>query len=486
LVFVSIDDKEVHNLRKVMDEIFGEENFVAQFVWNTEGHTDNQFDVKVNHEYVVLYAREWTNAALEPVVDPSTREESNLWKGFAENSITKNGPGNPPSEVTLPVGFPCAVDALRLAPTSVDSSFYSKVGEQGYISRSITREFGVSYPIRIDPMVVESGKLAQQCRVFSGWANADKLRAFIGGQCEPLQGEQGDATRFYLSGGGVIYYRKDRAKARYILSVLRNMGTVEKARSELEQMGVFFDYPKPKELLKYLISIGLGEQGTLVDFFAGSATSAHATLDLNRNSGGRRFVMVQLQEPTNEDSMARKAGFGTIADVGRERVRWVVAEMKKEAEGKLQTDPPQDLGFRVYKLAESNMKPWKGTDEKDPEKYAKTMEMFLDPLVEGWKPENVIAEVALKTDGFGLNCRVERIGHEGTKDTKEKNGSPVIFKVTDEDKEQSFYICLDDKVRLEDVKFLNLTRDMLFVCRDVALDDETAANLALQCRLRTI
>ena len=114
LIFISIDDHEVDSLRRVCAEIFGEENFVAQFVWNTDGHTDNQFDVKINHEYLLLYAKNVDTSAIGHVVDPNTREESNLWKGFAENSITKNGPGNPPSEIQLPIGFPCTSNGLDL------------------------------------------------------------------------------------------------------------------------------------------------------------------------------------------------------------------------------------------------------------------------------------------------------------------------------------------------------------------------------------
>ena len=109
VIFVSIDDHEADSLRKICTEIFGEENFVAQFVWNTEGHTDNQFDVKINHEYVLLFAKNAGASNLGHVVDPNTRSESNLWKGFAENSITKNGPANPPSVVELPAGFTCLV-----------------------------------------------------------------------------------------------------------------------------------------------------------------------------------------------------------------------------------------------------------------------------------------------------------------------------------------------------------------------------------------
>jgi len=101
---------------------------------------------------------------------------------------------------------------------------------------------------------------------------------------------------------------------------------------------------------------------------------------------------------------------------------------------------------------------------------------------------NVIAEVAPKEAGFGLNCRVEEVNRQDRQEDAEKeNGACTrVFRVTDEEKEQFFYVCLGDKVRLDDLKPLSLTRDMLFVCRDVALDDETAANLALQCRLWTI
>jgi adenine-specific DNA-methyltransferase len=268
-----------------------------------------------------------------------------------------------------------------------------------------------------------------------------------------------------------------------------------------------FDFPKDYRVLERIAALLLTEHDTLLDFFAGTCSSAQAVMQLNRDlSKSARFVMVQIPEPVEADSRAGAAGFASIADIGKERIRRVLTGMKQERSSQMRVGEgaaTEDLGVRVFKLSVSNMKPWKGADEKDPEKYAKTMEMFLDPLVEGWKPENVIAEVALKEAGFGLNCRVEEVEPQMNADERRLGSepkpktsvgvnrrasavAPTVYRVTDEDKEQFFYICLDDKVRLEDVKFLNLTRDMLFVCRDVALDDETAANLALQCRLRTI
>ena len=127
LIFVSIDDNEAKNLRFLMDYIFGEENFISQLVWNTEGHTDNQFDVKVNHEYIIVYAKNSDEASLQHIIDPNTREESNLWKGYAENSITKNGPGNPPCVIELPKNFPCKSQELEIPKTVVNDEYFHDI-----------------------------------------------------------------------------------------------------------------------------------------------------------------------------------------------------------------------------------------------------------------------------------------------------------------------------------------------------------------------
>ena len=133
-------------------------------------------------------------------------------------------------------------------------------------------------------------------------------------------------------------------------------------------------------------------------------------------------------------------------------------------------------GFKVLKLAPSHFKPWVGVKNLTPEQYTDQMAMYNDPLVDGWTTEGVIQEVALK-EGYGLGCRVETLA--------EVTGQ-TVYRVTDPDREQSFTICLDDQITLDGLKPLHLAKDDLFVCRDSALDDEAAANLALQCRLKTI
>lgn len=198
VMFISIGDNEFNHLKSLLDETFGPENFIATFIWNTDGHTDNQLEVKVNHEYILCYQRDCSYTALNSIIDPNTRKESNLHKGYAENSITKNGPKNPPSEITLPKGFPCVAKTLSLPKTKVPKAYFVEVGELGHINREVTKKYNVTYPVRLNDLEVKNGKLVKDLRVFAGWASADKLKAFIDGNFQPLIENDGETT-FYLS-----------------------------------------------------------------------------------------------------------------------------------------------------------------------------------------------------------------------------------------------------------------------------------------------
>jgi adenine-specific DNA-methyltransferase len=447
VIFISISDHEGDNLRKLCNEIFGEENFVAQLVWNTEGHTDNQLDVKVNHEYILVFAKHLEEAALGHVVDPNTRTESNLWKGFAENSITKNGPGNPPSQILLPVGFPCVTNSLDLAESRLPTAFYDAVKATGYITRELTEQHDVTYPIRVDRMLIQGGKLAQTCRVFSGWANANKLRAFIAGDCQPLD-EDGDKVSFYLSDRGVVYYKRERERARNILSVLRNMGTTERMRSELEEMGIPFQYPKPKEMLKYLMQIGLETDGIIFDFFGGSGTTAHAVLDLNKQDGGnRKFILVQLPEPTE------RKDFPTIADITKERVRRVIKKLNEEDAGKLDLKggPKPDRGFKVFKLQSSNFKAWDADVPKESGAVAQQLEMHVHHLVEERTQEDILFEILLKS-GFPLTTPIKELNLVGL----------TVYSIA----EGAMLICLEKQLTPEVIKEMAALKPERVVCLD--------------------
>ncbi|PIR48772.1 site-specific DNA-methyltransferase [Candidatus Peregrinibacteria bacterium CG10_big_fil_rev_8_21_14_0_10_55_24] len=348
-IFVSIDDNEVQNLRAIMDDIYGKKNFVAQFVWNTEGHTDNQFHIKVNHEYLVMYATKETTLKLGFVVDPNTREGSNLWAGYAENSITKNGPGNPASEITLPIGFPTETEELQLPETNVPAGLIEAMNEKRHTSNQLKAQFGrVQFPLRFDSMEARNKHLINKCRVYSGWANANKLRNFIDAGCVPIADDDGMQIRFFISSKGVIYYRKDRGdQARNILSVLRNLGTTEKMRAELESMGIKFQYPKPKELLRHIVRVGSDEGDLVMDSFAGSGTTAHAAIELNSSSKiQRRFILIQMPWENDEQRTKDK---NLTRDITAERIKRVAqgyTNLKGEVVAGL------GGGFRYCRLSE--------------------------------------------------------------------------------------------------------------------------------------
>ena len=147
-----------------------------------------------------------------------------------------------------------------------------------------------------------------------------------------------------------------------------------------------------------------------------------------------------------------------------------------EGKGLFEGQEPEDLGFKVFKLAESGFRQWDDRSEEDGEAYADKMALFADPLRPGWKAVDVIYEVALK-EGYSLTSRIEKVA--GVKGN-------TVHRVTDADKGQSFLICLDKALNDSALKALGLTKETVFICRDVALTDKQAANLALQCVLKTI
>ena len=232
-----------------------------------------------------------------------------------------------------------------------------------------------------------------------------------------------------------------------------------------------FDNPKSYTDLERLVAY-LSEPGdTVMDFFAGSNTSFHGLLLANaKERTPRRMVAVQMAEPIRPNGEASTnalaMGLNTIADVARERIRRVIAN---------DDDVPSDTGVRCFRIAPSSIRPWTGVEEKDADAYEEQLSAFADTLVDGWKPENVVWEVALR-EGYPLTSSV----------TSEERGGQRFWRVADADRAVSFHACLDDTLSLEAVRELGLDTDDLFVCRDTALDDTLAANLALQCRLKVL
>jgi adenine-specific DNA-methyltransferase len=235
-----------------------------------------------------------------------------------------------------------------------------------------------------------------------------------------------------------------------------------------------FDNPKDHDelaaLFRYVASND--ERPIIMDFFAGSGSSAEAVIRLAANGmPNAQFIAVQLPEEVNPKERTGKAalaaGWKTITDVTRERLRRVMKSDDVKASAQ---------GFRAFRLTTTNIRRWAGTKDMTPEGYIEQMEAFADTLLSGWKAEDVIWEVAVR-EGFPLTATITPSGNAAPK------GS---WRVGDPDTDRAFTICLADHIDLEAVKLLGLVKSDLFVCRDTALDDTVAANLALQCKLKVL
>lgn len=453
-IFVSINDIEALSLRLVMNQLFGEENFVAQMVWSGGRKNDSKL-ISVSHEYVLCYVK---NKEL-------FKERNILWRqrkpGLEDiyKTYRKFKKKHPGDHAKIEEGLKNWFRGLRNYHPAKRHKHYSSVDERGiYFPADISwpggggPQYEVLHPVTGKPCTVPArGWMFSDPAKMQKAISENKVHFGIDEQAVPC-------IKAYLE------EREDEVP----YSVFYQDGRASTKRLRRLMGGDFIEHPKDELILKNLVEFASSAGDLIVDFFAGSCTTAHSVFLQNQEDGEpRRFIMVQLPEPTKEDSNAFKAGYKNIAEIGKERIRRAGKKLKDgAAEG-------EDLGFRVFRLARSNYKQWDGAAEQDPEAYLAQMGMFNDPLIEGWKVEDVIFEVALK-EGFKLTCKVEKLDSEEN----------TIYRVSEG--EDSFFICLDDSVGSGLVEQLGLNKDTVFVCRDVALSDEQAANLALQCKLKTI
>ena len=404
VIFISIDDNEVDNLRLACDEIFGEENFCCQFVWNTEGNTDNQYLIKVNHEYVLAYYKsiEHSEKAIGRVVDPNTPKESNLWKGVADNNINKNNPANPPAIVELPAGFPSSEEELFYPKKNVDEAFFKQTEQDAYISDEVKARYDIEHksglPIKLDDMVVKDFKLVKPCRIYVGMANRNKLLEFIKNGCNPIM-DEGTPLKFYLNVNAGVRYSRENDKPSNILSVLRGLGTTEKTKTYLKSLGIYYDYAKPVGLIEYLIKVGCEGDDIVLDFFAGSGTTAEAVLNLNSTENAkRRFICVQLPEKAANDIGKRNGITSNLAKIAEKRIGAVIKIIREK-------NPmfAGDLGFRIFNLASSNIQAW----SPDRENLAETLEASVDHLKTDRTESDILFELLLKL-GLDLTVPIEK------------------------------------------------------------------------------
>ncbi len=298
VIFISIDDNEVHHLRKICDEVFGASNFVNQFCWRRRR---TQANLSVNastvHEYILCYAKDIAKIRLNRL--PYTAEYI---------AQTFSNPDNDPKG---------AYQTGPLArPASSSNRAYTLTMPNG---REITAKWSCSK------------------ETFQSYVKEGRLVIPRGGEGMPR-------IKIYLSElPGMIPN-----------TWLDGSGTNDDANRTIQNIfdgASLFDYSKPKELVEHLLRLGSSPDSLILDFFSGSATTAHAVMQLNAEDGGKRkYICVQLPEQTPEDSEARKAGYSTICEIGKERIRRAGKKIKEEAEG-----VDIDTGFRVLRVDTSNM-----------------------------------------------------------------------------------------------------------------------------------
>lgn len=275
-IFISIDDNEYHNLKSILDEIFGIKNHITTFTWRTDGNFDNQAKIKINHEYIVCYSKNSQAFSFPNLVDPNVEENSKLFKNEVINTIVKNGPKNPMSKIMLPVGFP--------------ANF-----ENGIIQARDNQ-----FPIFYNDAIVKNGTLQNNVIIESGWSSKNIFELFIQNGLKDVLDTKGQLTTFHITQNGAIENVKKREVQSHVVSSLMNMGSTQNMSNELTSMEIKFDYPKPVLLISYLLSIINDSNSLILDSFAGSGTTAHAVLNLNKEDGGnRKFILIEMEEYAN-------------------------------------------------------------------------------------------------------------------------------------------------------------------------------------------
>lgn len=420
IIFVSIDDNEVANLRKICDEVFGEENFIAQIVWNkrVSPARDAKF-FSGDHEYIIVYSK----SRLELTTNNLPRSEKN-------NSYYKN-PDNDPRGPWNSAAYTC--------------------------NKTRSERPNLYYPI-INPYTgekiwpKESAVWAYSQEAYQEHIKNNLLYWGIDGKAA-----QPRKKAFLYEVGDVI----PRSVWNH-----SDVGSTQKATLDSNEIfgGRIFPYPKPPSLILRMLQIATNkdQRDIILDFFSGSGTTAHAVMQLNAEDGGnRQFIMIQLPEVCDDKSEAFKVGYKNISEIGKERIR----RSGKKIEEKLNKDKHSvDVGFKVFKLDTSNMQLWDDTPVEDD-----SIEILLSRMarhLEGLKPdrsnEDLIFEILLKM-GYPLTVEFVAIDIDGVTAYKVNNGE--------------MFICLQPNVTTEQIeKMAALFPQKIVVVESALADNSTMSN----------
>ena len=362
VIFVSIDDNEVYNLRLMMNEIFGEDNFIAQLVWKARPGNDARAKtgVSTDHEYALVYARDINE--LQP------------FKGSEKDLSKFSNPDNDPR------GPWRSADLTGLATRDARPNLH----------------YSIQNP--------ETGDTYEPARM--GWAyERTKMQQKIdeGRVLWPKSSTGRPRHKLFLNEMSIL-----KTFPSIISNVNTGHGSKELGRLFDQKV---FDFPKPASYLKMFIDQTTQDDDIIMDFFSGSGTLGQAVAELNMHDGGRRvWICVQLPEKTSTGTEAHTQGFKTIAEIARERIRRAGAKISKDFADKIaERETPLDLGFRSYVLDDSNFKKWNEL-VAEPDEIKQQALDSLNPLEEGVADDDLLTEILLKR-GISPLAAVET--HEG-------------------------------------------------------------------------
>jgi adenine-specific DNA-methyltransferase len=479
VILVSIDDNEAANLKLLMDEVFGPENFIAQLVWE-KGRKNDAKLFSVGHEYMLVYARSLITLRAEKTIwrepKPGAKEIIEKWRQLKELHGDENYAAQQQGLRDWYAGLPATHPSKKLSR----HKWVDKYGPW--------RDRDISWPggdgPRYDVLHPETKKPCKVPERGWGFATTEEMQRqiklglvefrddhteppFRKAHLLPVPEELDDESDAELVGKeeaedeevglqvmGSVLYKQSQVAVKYLRKLLG---------------GKVFNNPKDHEVLARIIGycMGTDQSGLVVDFFAGSGSTVEAVLTLNKRDGGaRQAIAIQLPEPCDKESAAAKAGFATIADICRERVRRVVEEIKRE--GAL-TDPGvNDLGFKTFRLAPSNFKQWRGDAIDDAEGLASQIKMFVNGEKTGAAGEDILVELLLKF-GQPLTTPIEKL----------PLGKSTVYGI----KERSIIFVMEP-FTLEMIEPLLALKPREVVALDSVFNnsDELKSNLDLQCR----
>ena len=448
VIFISIDDNELINLRKVCDEIFGEENFYTQVIVQSNKRGQTYKQISKTHEYMLIYTKH-SETEFNELEKSDDNNDLNLLDKVGKFNIREVRNRNPKFGKH---NRPNLFYPIYVNPTVVDANGFNPV------SLEPTNDFTVKV-LPFNSQGQESCWRWGKSKVIEN--NSDNTMT------------SNIVAKIKSDGNYNIYekYRKTTYKPKTIwddVAVITEKGTVELGELGLAQ---YFDFPKPLELIKRAIQIGTNDKDLILDFFSGSATTAHAVMQLNAEDGGnRKFIMVQLPELCDEKSEAYKAGYKNICEIGKERIRRAGKKILEEKGDQIaigdEEKKPLDVGFKVFKLDTSNLKLWDNTPitgDDQIEMFTERMNSMIYSIKDDRTDMDVVYEVMLKM-GVPLDVPVQYI---------EVNGK-IVYIVG----EFLLMIALFDNITAEDIESIAAYAPAKIICAESSFKDDSALSNA--------